>query len=255
MAEVMGIVNVTPDSFWKESRVDGAKALEDRVLGMLSAGAAAIDVGACSTRPGSVPATAEEEKARLEWSLPIIAQTCKDVAVSIDTFRPEIIDRCASAWRIDIFNDISGGSESIYKVAAEHGMTYVLTYSQTVSDGADVLTDMTSFFNCRLEMLAKAGVEKVILDPGFGFGKTLEQNWRVLAHLDILAQFGLPVLAGLSRKSMACRLLGIEPQDALPATMAMNTMALQGGAEWLRVHDVPEAVQACRLSAAYFENR
>lgn len=246
----MGILNVTPDSFFAESRVTAGQGLLDRASAMLRAGADALDIGACSTRPGSVPVSAEEEMARLDMALPLLAKSLPDALLSVDTFRPEIADRCASVYNVGIINDVSGGCDDMYKVAADRGTAYVLTYSQPVA-GSDVLAEMDEFFAARLSRLQHFGVEKVILDPGFGFGKTLEQNYAVLAGMGRLQRFGLPVLAGLSRKSMACKPLGISPEEALNATVALNMLALQGGASWLRVHDVAEAVQTSKLYGLY----
>lgn len=251
----MGIINVTPDSFWSGSRVQDKTTLTERVRQMISQGADAIDVGGCSTRPGAVQASADEEMARLEWGLAAIRTEFPDVTLSVDTYRPQIAERCVREWKVDIINDVYGGGDDMYKVVADTGAQYVLMWSETIKE--DPVKEMMAFFEGRLRIMEKAGVDvkrKVILDPGYGFGKTLEQNYTVLAHQADLHKFGLPVLSALSRKSMAWKLLGITPADALPATVAMNTVALLNDADWIRVHDVKEAVQTVRIMQALKEN-
>jgi len=251
MARIMGIINVTPDSFWSGSRVQDRKTLTERVRQMISQGADAIDIGGCSTRPGAVQATAEEEMERLEWGLDAIREEFPDILLSVDTYRPQIAARCVREWKADIINDVYGGNSDMYQVVAETGAQYVLTWAEQVRKNP--VEEMKLFFAERLIQLENAGVNvigKVILDPGYGFGKTLEQNYSVLAHQNELRTFGLPVLAGLSRKSMAWKLLEITPDEALPATVAMNTVAILNGADWLRVHDVREAVHTVRIMQA-----
>ena len=256
MARVMGIVNVTPDSFWSGSRVQDKTTLVERVRQMVSQGADAIDIGGCSTRPGSAQPSEQEEMERLEWGLDAIRESFPDVLLSVDTYRPRIAERCVREWRADIINDVYGGSPGMYAVVAETGAQYVLTWSVQVRK--DPVGEMMSFFGQRLRQLELSGVnvrEKIILDPGYGFGKTLEQNYSILSHQAELRRFGLPILSGLSRKSMAWKLLGITPGEALPATVSMNTAALLEGADWLRVHDVIEAVHAVKIVQMLNDNR
>ena len=251
MKKILGIVNVTPDSFWSESRVQDRQTLVERVRQMISQGADAIDVGGCSTRPNAVQATEEQEMERLEWGLDAIREEFPDILLSVDTYRPDIAERCVREWNVGIINDVYGGNADMYKVVADTGAQYVLMWSETIRE--DPVEEMMSFFRNKLEVMKKAGVDvvsKVILDPGYGFGKTVEQNYTVLAHQARLREFGLPVLSALSRKSMAWKLLGITPADALPATIAMNTVALMNGADWLRVHDVQEAVHTIKIVQA-----
>ena len=251
MAKIMGIINVTPDSFWSGSRVQDKQALVERVRTMISQGADAIDVGGCSTRPGAVQASGEEEMKRLEWGLDTIREEFPDILLSVDTYRPDIAERCIREWKVGIINDVYGGNDQMYKVLAETGVQYVLMWSETIKE--DPVGEMMSFFEERLQVMKKAGVDvgsKVILDPGYGFGKTVEQNYTILANQARLSEFGLPVLSALSRKSMAWKLLGITPADALPATIAMNTVALMNGADWIRVHDVREAVHTLKIVQA-----
>lgn len=251
MKKILGIVNVTPDSFWSGSRVQDRQTLVERVRQMISQGADAIDVGGCSTRPNAVQATEGQEMERLEWGLDAIREEFPDILLSVDTYRPRIAERCVREWNVGIINDVYGGNADMYKVVADTGAQYVLMWSETIKE--DPVEEMMSFFRNKLEVMKKAGVDvdkKVILDPGYGFGKTVEQNYTVLAHQARLREFGLPVLSALSRKSMAWKLLGITPADALPATIAMNTVALMNGADWLRVHDVQEAVQTIKIVQA-----
>lgn len=251
MADVMGILNVTPDSFFGASRIQDEDALEARVEQIVSEGARCMDIGACSTRPGAQVASDRQERERLEWSLPVIVRkNAGRCMLSVDTFRPEIARWCVSEFGIGLVNDVSGGCDEMFRLVAQTGVGYVLTSALPVAQGTDIVRGTCAFFEQRLEMLSGMGVKletQVILDPGFGFGKTLDENWQLLAGMSELQSFGLPVLAGLSRKSMAWKLLGITPEECLPATVAMNMAALERGAAWLRVHDVREAVQAVRV--------
>ena len=252
----MGIINVTPDSFWSGSRVQDETTLLERVRFMISHGADAIDVGGCSTRPGAVQASADEEMQRLEWGLETIRAEFPDILLSVDTYRPQIAERCVREWKVDIINDVYGGNDDMYKVVADTGAQYVLMWSETIKE--DPVGEMMSFFKERLQMMEKAGVDvkrKVILDPGYGFGKSVEQNYTVLANQRRLCELGLPVLSALSRKSMAWKLLEITPEQALPATIVMNTVAIEQGADWIRVHDVEEASHTVRIMQALKDNR
>ena len=252
----MGIINVTPDSFWSGSRVQDKTTLLGRVRFMISHGADAIDVGGCSTRPGAVQASADEEMQRLEWGLETIRAEFPDILLSVDTYRPQIAERCVREWKVDIINDVYGGNDDMYKVVADTGAQYVLMWSETIKE--DPVGEMMSFFKGRLQIMEKAGVDvkrKVILDPGYGFGKSVEQNYTVLANQRRLCELGLPVLSALSRKSMAWKLLEITPEQALPATIVMNTVAIEQGADWIRVHDVEEASHTVRIMQALKDNR
>lgn len=256
MTKIMGIVNVTPDSFWSGSRLQDKEELLQWVRRILSQGADVLDVGGCSTRPDSPQATEQEEMSRLEWGLTAIREEFPQVPVSVDTYRPRIAHRCVKEWNVSIINDVYGGNSDMYDVVAETGAQYVLTWAEKVVQ--DPVAEMNAFFRERLRMMEQAGVDvahKVILDPGFGFGKKLEDNYTVLAHMDTLGEFGLPVLAGMSRKSMAYRMLGLTPADVLPATIVLDTVAVQKGASWLRVHDVEEAAQTLKILKALEDNK
>ena len=240
----MGIINVTPDSFWSGSRVQDKATLLERVRFMVSHGADAIDVGGCSTRPGAVQAS---DAIRAEFP---------HIVLSVDTYRPEIAERCIREWKVDMINDVYGGNDRMYSVVARTGVQYVLMWSEAIRENP--VEEMMAFFRDRLQIMDKAGVDvkrQVILDPGYGFGKTLEQNYTILVHQSELCKLGLPVLSALSRKSMAWKLLEITPEEALPATVSMNTIALLNGADWIRVHDVREAVQTVRIVQALKDNR
>lgn len=251
MPKVMGILNVTPDSFFSGSRIQDADSLAARVEQICREGAHAIDIGACSTRPGAQPVSSDLEKERLAWALPVVREVNQGrCLISVDTFRPEIAEWCIREIGADMINDVSGGSEKMYRMVAETGVLYVLTAADSIPDGTDVISAELSFFRSRLGMLGDCGVqvaEQVILDPGFGFGKTLDGNWMLLSEMDSLRTLELPVLVGVSRKSMAWKLLDITPDDCLPATIAMNMAALERGAEWIRVHDVKEGVETVRI--------
>ena len=255
MVKVMGIINVTPDSFWSGSRVQDTATLLERVRLMISQGADAIDIGGCSTRPNAVQASEHEEMERLEWGLDAVREEFPDILLSVDTYRPRIAERCVREWNVGIINDVYGGNAEMYSVLADTGAQYVLTWAEQIKENP--VGEMMMFFKDRLLQIEKAGVDvsrKVILDPGYGFGKNLAQNYTVLAHQGELREFGLPILSGLSRKSMAWKLLKTTPEGALPATIAMNTVALLNGADWLRVHDVPEAVHTVKIVQAIKDN-
>lgn len=256
MTKILGIVNITPDSFWSGSRINNPDALVERVRQMIADGADAIDIGGCSTRPGCTFASEEQEMERLSWGLEVLREEFPELLISVDTFRPRIAERCVKEWNVTCINDTLGGDPDMYDTVARTGAVYLLTYAEQVV--ADVMKEAENFFHDRLEQLAKCGVsvsDKVILDPGFGFGKTLEQHYTMLANMSDLKKFGLPILAGLSRKSMAFKLLGITPEEALNATTVMNTIALERGADWLRVHDVLEAAEAVKIVNAVKENK
>lgn len=251
---VMGILNLTPDSFYADSRCGAEEAVE-RARRMLDEGADMLDLGACSTRPASDPAGADEEWSRLEPALAAIRRALPDALLSIDTFRADIARRCVCDYGADLINDVSGGDgdPAMFATVAELRVPYVLThgFATTVSatDTAQLLGEVARTLAQRTQQLHELGVADVILDPGFGFGKTLEQNYQLLGALgDLMRAFpGYPLLVGISRKSMIHRLLGISPEQALNGTTVLNTIALQAGAHLLRVHDVREAVEAVAL--------
>lgn len=251
--KVMGILNVTPDSFYAESRTDSEEEIAARVRQMVDEGADMIDIGGCSSRPGAADVSPEEEMARLRRGLRTVRRLCPDIPVSVDTYRADVARMCVEEEGADIVNDISGGTldRQMFRTVARLGVPYVLTHIKgtpaTMQDSPryeDVCEEVTRFFADRLDCLCLMGAKDIILDPGFGFGKTLDDNYRLLSCLDDLGIFGLPVLVGVSRKSMVYNLTGGTPQTALNATTAVHTIALMKGAEILRVHDVNAAVEA-----------
>lgn len=239
---VMGILNSTPDSFFAASRAQTEKAVADRVHAILAEGGEMIDVGACSTRPGGVFVDEMEEKRRLRQALAVIRRECPDAVVSIDTFRPDVARMAVDEYGADIINDVSEGvSGEMFKTVAALRVPYILMSVQSN------LHDMLLGFSREVQQLRDLGQKDIILDPGFGFGKTLEQNYLVLSGMDRLLALGLPVLAGVSRKRMIHQLLEVSVEDSLNGTTAVHVIALLKGASILRVHDVREAVQAVKI--------
>ncbi len=255
--QVMGILNVTPDSFYSGSRALTRRDIASRVERMLKDGVDIIDIGGCSTRPGSGDVGLEEECARVEMGLDVVRDISDDVIVSLDTYRSEVARRCAGDHRVDIINDISGGDldGDMYRVVSNLGVVYVLMHTrgtpetmQGLTDYADVTADVIRDLSEKLRRLRLAGVSDVIIDPGFGFAKTLEQNYRLMRDLDVFAEaFEEPLLVGISRKSMITKALGVPVEAALNGTTVLNVVSLSRGASILRVHDVKEAVEAVRL--------
>ena len=250
---VMGILNVTPDSFFEGSRVNAGEELVERARKMLADGADILDVGACSTRPSGEPVSEEEELARLHSALDLLDEHLPDAVVSLDTFRGRVARECALRHNVSIINDVSGFDwcADMFPVVAELNIPYVLTHSVGWAGDAaqygNFLPDVLAALAKKMWQLRQAGVKDVIVDPGFGFGKSVEQNYEMLASLSVFGELEAPVLAGLSRKSMITKLLGISSAEALPETAALNMVALQGGAAILRVHDVREAANVVKM--------
>lgn len=257
---VMGIVNVTPDSFFSGSRVQTEEAIARRVRQALDDGADILDLGGYSSRPGAADVPPAEEMERLRLGLEVIRRVCPEAVVSVDTFRADVARRCVEEYGVAIINDISGGEmdAEMFSTVAGLKVPYVLMHMQgtpqTMQESPhydNVVREVFLYFARKVQQLRDLGARDIILDPGFGFGKTLEDNYRLLAHLDELRRvFGLPVLAGISRKSMITRVLGITPDEALNGTTVLNTLCLVKGANILRVHDVRAAVEAVRLVQA-----
>lgn len=239
MPLVMGILNVTPDSFYSSSRVQTEEAIARRARQIADEGGAIIDVGACSTRPDSKPVDKEEEMSRLRLALPVVRREVPDAVISVDTFRPDVARMAVEELGADIINDV--GSPDGTVCAAYPSVPYILTSRQPT------LRETLLFFASEVERLHAQGQKDIILDPGFGFGKTVEQNYALLSQLERLQVMELPVLVGVSRKSMIYKLLGITPDEALNGTTALHAVALMKGASILRAHDVKEAVQTVRL--------
>ena len=254
---VMGIINITPDSFYSGSRVTDEATLIDRVHQMLADGADVLDVGACSTRPGSQSVDALGEMERLQWALGIIRREAPDVMLSVDTYRAEVAQRCVEEWGADIINDISGGTldDEMFATIARLRVPYVLMHTRgtpetmsSMTDYDDVAADVLEWMARRIDALRQMGVSDIIADPGFGFAKNLEQNYRLLSCLDAFHALEAPLLVGVSRKRMIYTPLDCGPEDALNGTTVVNTIALLHGAHILRVHDVKAAVEAVAIT-------
>ena len=254
--KVMGILNATPDSFFAGSRKQTERELMERVQQILSEGGSIIDVGAYSTRPGAAVVSAEEEWQRLEQALCIVHREAPEAILSVDTFRADIARRCVETFGVSIVNDISGGDADaqMFDTVADLRVPYVLMHCQgtpqTMQQAptyknvtAEVITDLSR----KVRQLRQRGARDIIIDPGFGFGKTLEHNYTLLRQLSDFHIFDLPLLIGISRKSMITRPLDITADEALNGTTALNAFALMKGAHILRVHDVKAATEVVKL--------
>lgn len=249
--QVMGILNVTPDSFYADSRQQSERDVAKRVEEILSQGGSMIDVGACSTRPDSEPVSESEERERLRWALMVVRREAPRAIVSVDTFRPDIARMVVEEFGADIINDVGGPVNSytplttsqfdMFRMVSRLRVPYIFMSRQSTMN--DIL------LNCAevIDKLRSMGQKDIIIDPGFGFGKTVEQNYEVMNQLERLEMLKLPVLVGVSRKSMIYKLLKTSAEQALNGTTALNTIALLKGASILRVHDVGEAVETVRI--------
>lgn len=251
---VMGILNATPDSFYAGSRKTTEADIAQRAVEIVEQGAAIIDVGAFSTRPGAEEVSAEEEASRLRFALGVVRRECPEAIVSVDTYRPAIARRCVEEWGADIINDVSEGGLTgiadvplggergeMFRLVGELRVPYVLMSVKPT------LPEMLYAFADEVQQLRDYGARDIILDPGFGFGKDIRQNYALLSQMDRLQVLGLPLLVGVSRKRMAYQLVGGDASTALNATTAIHAVALMKGANLLRVHDVKEAVEAVRV--------
>lgn len=254
--QVMGILNVTPDSFYAESRMKTEEAVRKRVRQIVNEGGSMIDVGAYSSRPGAEDVSAEEEMARLKRGMKIVREVAPEIPVSVDTFRADVAKMAVEELGVDIVNDISGGEldKAMFATVAKMGVPYILMHMkgtpQTMQEAPhydDLMKEVMLYFAERIQRLRDLGQKDIVLDPGYGFAKTIDHNYELLRHQDMLQVFELPLLVGVSRKSMIYRLLGSSPEEALNGTTVLNTIALQKGARILRVHDVREAVETVRL--------
>lgn len=259
--QIMAIVNVTNDSFFDGGRFTGEDAIAARVLQVVEEGAAIVDIGGYSSRPNATDVSIEEEWLRVKSGLSVVRRLAEGVAVSIDTFRAEVACRAVEEFGEVIINDISAGEidPDIIDVVAKYRLPYVAMHMrgtpQTMLSMTDyprgVTEEVCDYFQERVAYLRERGVEQIVLDPGFGFAKTTEQNYELLAGLNRLCDLGYPVLAGLSRKSMIYKVLDVTPAEALNGTTALNWEALRQGATILRVHDVREAAETVKLFEAY----
>ena len=254
---VMGIVNITPDSFYEASRCVDEKSILKKVEKIINEGGRIIDLGAYSSRPGAEHISQEEEIKRLLPALQSIRKYFPDIPISIDTFRASVAKKSIEEGEADIINDISGGNmdDTMFDTIAQLNVPYILTHIQGTPQTMqteplynDLMVDITMWFAQKVNLLRSKGVNDIILDPGFGFGKTLDQNYILMKNLSSFAAFELPLLVGISRKSMIYKLLDTTPEQSLNGTSVLNTIALQSGANILRVHDVKEAVECVNLT-------
>jgi len=254
--QVMGILNVTPDSFYAGCRAQTEKDITDRARQILDEGASIIDIGAYSSRPNAEHITAEEEINRLRPALEILNRNHPDAIISVDTFRTTVAEVCVKEYGVAIINDISAGEmdENMFDMAAKLQVPYIMMHMQGTPQDMqqtphydNLLKEVFMYFAKKVQQLRDRGLNDIILDPGFGFGKTVEHNYELLNHLDEFRVFELPLLVGVSRKSMIYKLLDIRSGEALNGTTVVNTIAIEKGADILRVHDVKEAVQAVKI--------
>lgn len=253
---VMGILNVTPDSFYDGGKYMTETAVIRRIHQIVEEGAGIIDVGAYSTRPGAAFVDEQEELGRLSWAVELVRKYYPNLPVSIDTFRAGVAREIVSCLGEVIVNDISGGTldENMFDFVAETGVPYIMMHiqgtPQTMQQNPvyeDVVREVRQFLTERIAVLNAKGFDNIILDPGFGFGKTLAHNYELMSGMDTYQDLGYPLLVGISRKTMIYKLLGGTAQDALNGTTVLNTIALLKGANILRVHDVKEAVETVRI--------
>lgn len=251
--QVMGILNATPDSFYEGSRKQTERDIAERALQIVDEGGTMIDVGAFSTRPGANEVSEEEELNRLRFALGIVRRELPDAIVSIDTYRPLVARQCVEEWGADMINDVSeGGLTGIVNTPLKEQYNMFQTIASLrvpyiIMSVRSTLREMLLAFAEEIQQLHELGVCDVIIDPGFGFGKTLEQNYQLMKELDKLLVLDLPLLVGVSRKSMIYKLLDGTPSTALNGTTVLHTVALQKGASILRVHDVREAVETIKI--------
>lgn len=253
---VMTIVNVTPDSFYDGSRSFTEKEIEHHVARAIEEGADMLDVGGCSSRPNADDVAVDEEIARVGRAMKVIRRVCPEMEVSIDTFRAEVVRRIVAEWGACIVNDISAGEldPEMITTVARLGLPYVAmhmrgtpTTMQSMTDYSDIVEEVRTYFVQKISDLRKAGIEDIVIDPGFGFAKTLEQNYQLMNGLHRLGDLGTPMLVGISRKSMIYKLLNTTPAEALNGTTALHLEALRQGAKILRVHDTREAVEVVKI--------
>lgn len=253
---VMGILNVTPDSFYADSRKQNEAAIHERIQAILSEGGQIIDIGGYSSRPDAAEVSPEEEMERLAFALKILNTHYPEAVVSVDTFRAGVARRCVEEYGVAMINDISGGEldAAIFSTVADLNVPYIMMHMrgtpQTMQQHTgytDMMEEIMLYFAAKVRELRLLGVNDIILDPGFGFSKTVDQNYLLMNRLQEFGVFDLPLLVGISRKSMIYRFLGGTPDDSLNGTTVLNTLALMNGADILRVHDVKAAVEAVKL--------
>lgn len=260
---VMGILNVTPDSFYAGSRMQTEAEIAGRAQQILDEGGTIIDIGAYSSRPNAENVSPREEMERLRMGLEILRKTHPEAVISVDTFRADVARMCVEEYGVAIINDIAAGEmdADMFRTVAELNVPYIMMHMQGTPQSMqqhphydNLLKEVFLYFAEKVQQLRDLGVKDIILDPGFGFGKTVEHNYELLAHMEEFRIFELPLLVGVSRKSMIYRLLGNTPQDALNGTTVLDTICLLKGADILRVHDVREAVETVKIVEAMRTN-
>ena len=254
--QVMGILNVTPDSFYAGSRGVTEQSIVDRLHQCMNEGVSIVDIGAYSSRPGAQEVSVAEEMERLRTGLELVRKHRPDAIVSVDTFRADVAKMCVEEYGVALINDISAGQmdNQMFTTIARLGVPYIIMHMKGTPQDMQItpkydhfLKEIFYYFSEKVQNLRDLGVKDIIIDPGFGFGKTLEHNYELMNHLEEFVLFELPILVGISRKSMIYKLLDITPEEALTGTTALNTIALQKGAHILRVHDVREAVETVKI--------
>jgi dihydropteroate synthase len=259
----MGILNITPDSFYSKSRITNKSELLNRVESMINDGADIIDMGAVSTRPGAENITEEEELNRLITNISSVLMEFPDTVISVDTFRSKVALESINAGA-KIINDISGGTfdKNMFNIISKYKVPYILMHIHGTPSNMqlnpiknDITNKVHSFFKDQISFLNKDFKNQIILDPGFGFGKSLNSNYKLLSELESIRINNYPILVGISRKSMINKVLGTKPEDALTGTISLNMIALQNGANILRVHDVKEASESIKLFNYYINNK
>ncbi|MBN2480631.1 MAG: dihydropteroate synthase [Bacteroidales bacterium] len=257
---VMGILNHTPDSFYDGGRYMKEAEIRERFEELITEGADVVDVGCYSSRPGAADISPEEEKTRLSEVLKVISKIPHHAIISVDTFRSEIADFAVREYGVSMINDISAGrfDDRMPEVAGRLKVPYIMMHMKGTPRTMqidpmydDLMKEIIAFFAERINTAREFNVNDIIIDPGFGFGKTVEHNFTLLRNLEVLEMLELPLMVGISRKSMICRTLDCKPGEALNGTTVLNTMALMNGANLLRVHDVREAREAIKLYEAY----
>jgi dihydropteroate synthase len=260
---VMGILNVTPDSFYDGGKYVSEEAIQNRIDQIVNEGASIIDVGACSSRPGAIVVTETEELKRLMPVLGMIRKSYPKLIISVDTYRSGVAKSAIRDWNADIINDISAGEfdKQMFDVIAKYNVPYIMMHMkgtpQTMQINPlyyDLIKEMILYFICKINRMKILGICDIIIDPGFGFGKTISNNFKILNRLEEFKIFNLPILIGLSRKSMIYKTLNITANDASNGSTVLNTIALMKGASILRTHDVKESIQLIKLYTNLIKN-
>ena len=261
--QVMGILNVTPDSFYAGSRKQTEEEILGRTQQIIAEGGSIIDVGAYSSRPNATHISTQEEMERLRFGLGIIMKAHPEAVVSVDTFRADVAKMCVEEYGVAIINDIAAGEmdQNMFKTVRQLGVPYIMMHMQGTPQNMqlnphydNLMKEILYYFSEKVQRLRDLGAKDIILDPGFGFGKTLAHNYELLNHMEDLLIFDLPILVGVSRKSMIFKLLNCTPDEALNGTSIVNTLSLLKGANILRVHDVKAATEAVKIVAAMKQN-